>query len=385
MFIHTLIALFVAIIGVVWIHPRLVKIALLKNIVDNPDARKLQRTPVPVLGGVAVFFGIVLGLALSSTYISCTSLMTIVAAMMIMLYTGTMDDILDLSASLRLLVEIGVVLLIIYSSDISINNFHGLWGVYGISSVWAIPLTVFASVGIINAINMIDGVNGLSSGFCITASIAFGTIFYLSGNIPMLMLATVSVGSLLPFLFHNVFGKSSKMFIGDGGTLVMGVVMSVFVINVLAARNITTYYLDSDFGVIAFTLAVMAVPVFDTLRVMLSRILRGTSPFHPDKTHLHHLFIDMGFSHAGTTASIIFLNVFVVFSQWLTWHLGGSINLQLYVVVTLGILITTGLYTFMTKVSDNNPLKRGMKAIGRATRFERKGAFLVLQKLVDRA
>lgn len=380
-----LIAFISAMVAVIWIHPRLVKIAHLKNIVDNPNARKLQQTPVPVLGGVAVFFGIVLGIALASTYVSCTSLMTIVAAMMIMLYTGTMDDLLDLSALLRFAVEIGVVMLLIYANDISINNFNGLWGVDVIPDTLAIPLTIFASVGIINAINMIDGVNGLSSGYCIMASIAFGSLFYASDNVSMLILAAVSVGSLIPFLFHNVFGKTSKMFIGDGGTLVMGVVMSTFVINILTNGSSVSSTVDSNFGLVPFTLAVMAIPVFDTLRVMLTRIVRGTSPFHPDKTHLHHLFIDLGFSHAGTTVTIITLNILVIVAQWLAWHMGCSIDVQLYIVIGLGVAITLGFYLCMTNISNDNILKRGVKVIGRATHFERKGAFLILQKIADRS
>lgn len=380
-----LIAFISAMVAVIWIHPRLVKIAHLKNIVDNPNARKLQQTPVPVLGGVAVFFGIVLGIALASTYVSCTSLMTIVAAMMIMLYTGTMDDLLDLSALLRFAVEIGVVMLLIYANDISINNFNGLWGVDVIPDTLAIPLTIFASVGIINAINMIDGVNGLSSGYCIMASIAFGSLFYASDNVSMLILAAVSVGSLIPFLFHNVFGKTSKMFIGDGGTLVMGVVMSTFVINILTNGSSVSSSVDSNFGLVPFTLAVMAIPVFDTLRVMLTRIVRGTSPFHPDKTHLHHLFIDLGFSHAGTTVTIITLNILVIVAQWLAWHMGCSVDVQLYIVIGLGVAITLGFYLCMTNISNDNILKRGVKVIGRATHFERKGAFLILQKIADRS
>ncbi|MBQ3173496.1 MAG: undecaprenyl/decaprenyl-phosphate alpha-N-acetylglucosaminyl 1-phosphate transferase, partial [Alistipes sp.] len=144
MLTQILIAFFAAMIAVAWIHPRLVKIALSKNIVDNPNARKLQRTPVPVLGGVAVFFGIVLGISLTSTYVNCTSLMTVVAALMIMLYTGTMDDIVDLSPMLRFAVEIGVVLLIIYACNISIDNFPGLWVITTLPTAIAIPLTIFA-------------------------------------------------------------------------------------------------------------------------------------------------------------------------------------------------------------------------------------------------
>ena len=155
----------------------------------------------------------------------------------------------------------------------------------------AVPLTVVAAVGIINAINLIDGVNGLSSGYCITACTMFGTLFYLSGDMKMTILAVVSVGALIPFFLHNVFGKTSKMFIGDGGTLVMGVVITVFVIETLRSGSACGAYVGPEVGLIPFSLAVLCIPVFDTLRVMFSRILRGTSPFRPDKTHLHHMFM----------------------------------------------------------------------------------------------
>ena len=211
-----LVSFFLSLLVVSWIHPRLVKIALLKNIVDNPDARKLQRTPVPVLGGVAVFFGIVIGIGSVESAVNSSGLLIVIMAMMAMLYTGTMDDILNLSPALRFLIEILVVLLLIHAGGYCIDDFHGLWGIGRIPRWIAVPLTVVASVGIINAINLIDGVNGLSSGFCILACMMFGTLFYLSGDMKMTLLAVVSVGALIPFFFHNVFGKTSKMFIGDG-------------------------------------------------------------------------------------------------------------------------------------------------------------------------
>lgn len=384
MLTNTLVAFCAALIAVVWIHPRIVKIAHIKNIVDNPNARKLQTTPVPVLGGVAVFFGMVLGIALTSGDMESRSLMPIIAAMLIMLYTGTMDDIMNLSARLRFIIEIGVVALLIYTSGLCIDNFHGLWNV-DIIQLWvAVPLTIFAAVGIINSINLIDGVNGLSSGYCIFASIVFGIFFYITHSESMLILVAVSIGSLLPFFFHNVFGRSSKMFIGDGGALVMGVVMSTFVVNILASNGVSLTAIDPDFGLIPFVLAVMVIPIADTLRVMSTRMIKGTSPFHPDKTHLHHLFISIGFSHAGTTMSILTLNTLVVVVQYLTWYWGGSIEVQLYVVIVMGVLTTWGLYHGINALNDGSPIKRIMQVIGRATHIERKGIFLALQRISDK-
>ena len=375
----------VAILSAHWIHPRLVRIALDKNIVDNPNARKLQRRPTPVLGGIAVFFGSVIGLGCASITCDCSELFIVVVAMMIMLYTGTMDDILDLSPALRFLIEIGTVLLLIFVGGYTLNDFHGLWGLNQIPQGVAIPLTVFAAVGIINAINLIDGVDGLSSGYCILTSLLFGVMFWYVGDRTMCMLAVVAAGSLIPFFFHNVFGKSSKMFIGDGGTLVMGIVMSVFVLRILRHGSMSEVYDAVNIGLVPFTLAVLSVPVFDTLRVMTTRILKRKSPFHPDKTHLHHMFIRLGCSHAATTLAILILNFFVVLCWWISYMIGCSIDVQLYIVLVLSILITSGLYNFMEwHIRHKTQFVRLLHRIGYRTHLNRTGIFFWSQKKMDR-
>ena len=368
-----------------WIHPKIVQIAKLKNIVDKPDARKLQREPVPVMGGVAVFFGIVAGIGSMYDIVNTEVLMIVVLALMAMLYTGTMDDILSLSPKLRFLVEIVVVLLLISYGGYSVNDFHGLWGIHLIPGWMAVALTLFAAIGIINAINLIDGVNGLSSGFCILACVQFGTLFFLAGNVSLLILATASAGSLLPFFFHNMFGKSSKMFIGDGGTLVMGTVMSVFVIGILHSGSFSSRYVGENVGLIPFALAVLSIPVFDTLRVMIARILKGKSPFKPDKTHLHHIFIQLGCSHIMTTLAILSLNMMVVLCWAGVVWLGGSIDLQLYVVLGLSLLVTPGLYLFLkNNIIHRTRFLRRLRRMGYGLHISRTRWFIWIQKVVDK-
>ena len=380
-----IIPFFTALLLVGWIHPRLVKIALLKNIVDNPDARKLQRTPVPVLGGVAVFFGVVIAIGCMSSVVDCSGLPVVIMAMMAMLYTGTMDDILSLSPGLRFVIEIVVVLLLIFVGGYCIDDFHGLWNIGRFSYWCAVPLTVVAAVGIINAINLVDGVNGLSSGYCIMACLIFGTLFFLAGEAPMTILAAVSVGALIPFFLHNVFGKTSKMFIGDGGTLVMGVVMSVFVIAILQNGSRVAAYVNPNVGLVPFTLAVLSVPVFDTLRGMSTRILKGTSPFRPDKTHLHHMFIDLGCSHVATTLAILGVNMFVVLCWWALEASGFSIAVQLYAVIAVSLLVTSGLYHFMQwHICRDTRFMRAMRRLGYKTHISRTGIFFWLQQVMDK-
>ncbi len=386
-----IVPLVVALLAVGWVHPRLVRIAAMKMIVDNPDARKLQKEPIPILGGVAVMFGAVLGISCTAVFpetVFNDTIVLIIAVMMVMLYTGTMDDILELTPRLRFLIEIMSVCALIFVGGFRLDDLHGLWGVSVLPDWVAVPLTVFACVGIINAMNLIDGVDGLSSGFCITACAIFSAVFFKAGDMMMFILSMALIGALIPFFMHNVFGERSKMFIGDGGTLVMGAVMSIFVVRVLGVGSPVAQFWDQShagMSAVAFTLAVLCVPVFDTLRVMVTRMLQGRSPFHPDKTHLHHMFIDLGFSHVGTTFSIILLNLTVVAVWWASVSMGCSLDVQLYVVILFGSLFTIFLYPAVAAAKRRNaPLYRALTAGSRMTHFERKGFFLLLRKAMDR-
>lgn len=383
--IHNIIVPFlVAFVATLWIHPKVLKIAIMKNLVDNPDARKLQRNPTPVMGGIAVFFGLILGLA-SSQIISTSYIFIYSAVMMIMLYVGTIDDILNLSPKLRFIIEIAVIGLLIFVTDGSINNFFGMWGL-GALNIWvAVPLTIVACVGIINAINLIDGVNGLSTGFCVLASTLFAIFFYHSNNITMFTIAMSSMGAIIPFFLHNVFGKATRMFIGDGGALVMGIIMSTFIMNILRTDSTGYIYELKHFGLIPFCLAVLSVPVFDTLRVMSTRILRGTSPFNADKTHLHHLFIDLGFSHIGTTFSILSLNTLIVLCWWLSYKLGASIDIQLYIVLSMSILVTFVFYAYTRKqIMKDSGYYHFLHRIGKMTHIEKNKTWKHIEKIIDR-
>jgi O-antigen ligase len=138
-------------------------------------------------------------------------------------------------------------------------------------------------------------------------------------------------------------------------------------------------------GLIPFTIAVLVVPVFDTLRVMFTRIIRGRSPFSPDKTHLHHMFIDLGFSHVGTTISILSLNFMVVVLWYISYLIGAPEELQFFIVITMGLLITVVFYTFAEKQLKNNGRSlRTLKRISKALNIEKKGMWLKVQELIDK-
>ena len=340
-----------------WIYFKILAIAKEKNLVDNPDARKLQKRPIPVMGGIAVFFGVISGTLLASCIWDCDSVLPILLAMSMMLYIGAIDDIIDLTPRNRIIIEVLAILGIIFSDGACIDSLHGLWGIESYSWWIGVPLTVFAGVGIINAMNMIDGVNGLSSGLCITFSFMFGIAMYRAHDYPNAMLAFVFAGALVPFLIHNVLGKTSKMFIGDAGTMTMGILMTWYVIQMLRHDHNSQwmdYVEKQQLNLVALTLAILAVPIGDTLRVMFRRIMKGYSPFKADKTHLHHMLLNYSGSHSITSLIEIGIAIFIVIIWAIAFKTGCSINAQFYIVFAAAAILVWGTYAYLSFQNKRN-------------------------------
>ncbi|MBR4547794.1 MAG: undecaprenyl/decaprenyl-phosphate alpha-N-acetylglucosaminyl 1-phosphate transferase [Paludibacteraceae bacterium] len=356
------------------------RIAKEKNLVDNPDARKLQTEPVPVMGGIAVFFGVVSAVLVGCILTDCMPLLPVLMAMVVLLYMGAMDDLVGFSQLSRVLAEVLVLVGMIYASGKCVDSLHGLWGLETFSWWIAVPLTVFAGVGIINAINMIDGVNGLSSGLCMTCAGLFGGVFLRRGNVPNAMLAFAMCASLLPFFLHNVYGKRSRMFIGDAGTMMMGVLMSWCIICLLSG-DASRY--DGGEGTIALALAILSVPVFDTLRVMTQRMVHGISPFKADKTHLHHAFIAVGISHSVTALSEIAIDVVIVLIWYTSYRLGASQEEQLYVVAGAAVLLVWGAYAVLWLGQKDNGIGRMLKRFAPRTHLGHTKSWLRFEKWLD--
>lgn len=379
-FYTIILPIIVAIVGVSIIHPKLVLVAIKKKIVDNPNARKLNKQPVPVLGGVGVFFGLMFSLGVAGYFIPGINIpFELIIAMLLMLYTGVGDDILGLSPALRFMVQIFTVCLMMFICGIYIDDFHGLWGVYRLPLILACLLTIISCVGIINSINLIDGVDGLCSGYGIFASLLFGICFLGMGDISYAVLAFSVLGALVPFMLHNIFGRRYKMFLGDGGSLVLGFICSLFV-----TRVIQSGYDVVSGSTVSFTLAVLSVPVFDTLRVMIARILQGRSPFSPDKTHLHHMFIALGCSHVITAVNVIFVNALVVFIWYVCNLLHFTPELQLYVTILAGLMATSGLYYSVEFIRVKHPsFYAALQGFVYKYVLRRTGFLLTLQKVLD--
>lgn len=384
----------VALVTSMTVFPWALRFARKRGIVDNPNARKLQRVPVPVFGGIVVYAGILVGGLVLTVFMWSWVMVYGLIGMTIMMLIGMWDDQKDISALLRFAIEIGLVSAFIALTGVYIDDFHGLWGIDELNDWIAIPLSIVAGVGIINAVNLIDGVDGYSSGYGMMACTFFGLCYWTVWSPTMTCMTMIVSGALLPFFMHNVFGAKSKMFIGDGGTLMLGMFMVVCTFYALSSTQQCDKLDEQGLSLMAFTLAALCIPVFDTLRVMSMRILRGKSPFKPDKTHLHHLFIDMGFSHLGAALFILLLNFCVVLIWIASWKMGASVDVQMYIVVALGLLVTFGFYKYMKVQQNGGPvdeegypqgtwLWHRMCELGYHTHRENKRTWRVLMRIMD--
>jgi UDP-N-acetylmuramyl pentapeptide phosphotransferase/UDP-N-acetylglucosamine-1-phosphate transferase len=319
--------------------PSIIRVAHAKHLFEPFNARKVHTKIVPPMGGVAIFIGFTISSIIATDGISFDSLKYIIASVIIMFFIGLKDDLMDISARKKLMVQILAAVILIALGNVRFTHLHGVLGTDQIGFGFSLILSIFAMVVIINAFNLIDGIDGLASGLAILAASAFGTWFYLSGHPQFAILSFALVGSLAGFFIYNVFGKRNKLFMGDTGSLIIGLVISALVVK-FNEFNIdkTVPYAISASPAVSF--AIIIVPLIDTLRVMTIRISNKKSPFSADNNHIHHRLLKLVTSHFKVSMIIIAANTFIILFALLLNHLALNINLQFILVLLLGIVIS---------------------------------------------
>lgn len=339
-----------AAITAVVLNPVIVYLAYKKNILDTPNFRKLQRRPVPVLGGMSVYMAMVIGVFAGQFFYPSHDILAPVVGITVMFYVGLLDDLVGLKPSTRFFFQTLVIVMFCYIG-LQLNNLNGIFGVYELSPWVAWPLSIVAGVGLMNALNMIDGVDGLASSGGVLFCTLFGLFFVRHGDPVFALLAVVFVGALLPFVFCNLFSRKYKMFIGDSGSLVLGTLAYLFCARMLSAPK----YYPLDNYLISVMLTIFAVPVFDTLRVMTVRILHSKSPFSADKTHLHHIFVSLGMPHFLITFIIMTISVLMVVINYLLSLLCWHPTVHLIVTVIVSCSIVWGVYGILHRIERKRP------------------------------
>lgn len=316
--------------------PSIVTVSHLKGLFDRPGHRKCHSHDIPNLGGVSIFAGIVMATALFINSANSNELLLLIAGMTVLFFIGLKDDILVIDPNKKLWGEIIAVLIIVLLGDVRFTNLHGFMGIYHVNEYVGIALSVFAMIVIVNSFNLIDGIDGLASGIGIIISLSFGVWFYLVGYADYAILSAALAGSLIAFFRFNVFGSANKIFMGDTGSLIVGFVIGLLVIrfNEINAVYHGAYSFDSAPAV---SFGVLIIPLFDTMRVFVIRVLKGRSPFKADKNHLHHRLLMLGFTHLQTTAIIVFANFLFILTVFTLKSLGVA---QLMIVnLTVAIIL----------------------------------------------
>lgn len=321
--------------------PSILDIARLKNLFDVPNGRTSHEQVTPTLGGAGIFAGFIIASLIFLDIPHIPYFQFAMASALIIFFLGLKDDIAGLSPLKKLIGEIVAAGIIIDLGGVRISSLHGFLGIYVLPYTFSEVLSLFVIVAIINAFNLIDGIDGLSSGVGILASLAFGIWFYLTGHIELAAMAAILMGALLAFFRFNFLSRSKKIFMGDIGSLLLGFILSIFAIKfneINATMNTGSIYFIK--AAPSVSIGILIVPIFDTVRVMLVRMMKGVSPFKPDKRHLHHYLLEITGSHHKATLIILSFNVFfIILSFWLSdWSIGDHILILILLAGTLSFI-----------------------------------------------
>jgi UDP-N-acetylmuramyl pentapeptide phosphotransferase/UDP-N-acetylglucosamine-1-phosphate transferase len=297
--------------------PSIIYVAHLKNLLDEPNYRTIHASLTPRLGGLAIFAGFMSAVTIFGTV--TPQIQRLLASCLILFFIGLKDDITPVSAFKKFFVQILATGIIIFLGDVKIDNFQGFLGIYKLQDGIAYGFTFLVIVGLTNAFNLIDGLDGLAGTIIMISAAAFGIYFYLSGVQfqPYAQVAFCLIGGIVGFLRYNL--HKAIIFMGDTGSLVCGLIVSVLAIQFVQLRPV-----DSAPSI---AVAILVVPIFDTVRVFGLRILRGKSPFSPDKNHVHHILVRAGISQLGTVAILAIINIFTIAMVVYFSYLGNTVLL----------------------------------------------------------
>ena len=331
--------------------PQIIKLALKLHLTDKPGYRKIHKYETPTLGGIGIFA------AFSMSYLTTINSYDpdtrfFFAALLMLFFIGITDDLINIRPVKKLLLEILAAMIIIVLADIRFTTFHGFLGLHIIPLWLSVSVTLFIMIVIINALNLIDGVDGLAASISILAAIVLGFWFWNRGSTGNAIITASLAGTQAVFLVFNMSKGKYKIFMGDSGSLVIGLILSILIIrfNELNAAPETVRPLHSAPAV---SIAILIVPLFDTLRVFIIRILYHQSPFKADDRHIHHLMLRAGYSPRESTLYISIAHILIIAVAFLLDNIGIFMLSIVLLLICMGL---TGLVHL--KVRNNNRRQR---------------------------
>jgi len=308
-------AFITAIVIVGYSIPIIIKVSVVKRLFDAPDGdRKIHKNLTPNLGGIAIFAGTIIAYLLWGVQFEMArEVRYFLSGIMLIFFIGIKDDLISVPPLKKLSIQILAGILLILG-DIRIHSLYQIFGVGQLPYWVSVALTLFVIIVIINAFNLIDGIDGLAAGLAFVMSGFYGSWFYMTGHNALAVLAASLAGACLAFLRFNFSKRRSlKTFMGDTGSMTIGLIISLLSLEFIYFGNIVTDFQIKNAPVIA--IGVLIVPLFDTISVFAIRISQRRSPLSADKNHLHHRLLALGLNHI-TTAILMYLLtvVFIVYS-----------------------------------------------------------------------
>lgn len=323
--------------------PPLISLINRFQLYDVPDLRKEHRIPVPTMGGIAVCIAMMISCLLWFRFSNNFFTISFFFSIVVLFAIGIMDDLNDLRASNKFVIQLALASLIAFSG-IRITSLNGILGIYQLPITAQYTITVVAIAGITNAFNLIDGIDGLAGGLGFMSLVILGLFLTLLGDVNIAIIAFALAGGLLGFLYYNF--NPARIFMGDTGSLVLGFVTSVLTVRLIQSNTNGNVTLLSHAPV--FGLSLVLIPVFDTLRVFAMRIWRGKSPFDPDKTHIHHLLTNNGWSHNFASKLICAVHGLILMAGYFLKDLRQEIGLF----ILLGIMLLVTLFFRKLRLPD---------------------------------
>jgi len=348
--------------------PRIIYIAKKKRLFDLPDVRKKHGQPIPRLGGIS-FTPVILLVGLFSVFVRfkyqiwneedmsqrIPEIILLVCGMLVIYMLGAKDDLVGVGFKKKFLIQF-VASFFIVGSGLYINNFYGLLGIYEIPDLVGIALSIGLIMFVTNAINLIDGADGLATGISGIAFIAYGIMFSIYGMWTYTGIAFIVIGMVIPFFYYNVYHPSRKIFMGDTGSLTLGYLLSFMILR-LANHPPAIEIVPS--GLLLLILSALFIPLFDALKVMVVRISMGRGPFSPDRNHIHHKLIDLGFSKRRAVFTIIGASALLATLNWIMLYYEANANIVLLIDIFVGTFVNIFIYRYIRKrdkMADATPL-----------------------------
>jgi UDP-GlcNAc:undecaprenyl-phosphate GlcNAc-1-phosphate transferase len=303
--------------------PRLIEFAHKLKVFDNGGDRASHEGSTPFFGGIAIFTGVICSLLF---WADIEDIQYILVSILIVFIVGLIDDLRQITAFKKLIGQIIATLILIFFGDLQIDSMHGVLGVYDLP-IWAsLSFTIFVVIVITNGFNLIDGVDGLAGGIGLIASLSFGAVALIMEQNDMALIAFTLAGALLAFLRYNF--NPAKIFMGDTGSLVVGMTLSVLAINTIKFGLITEDFKLPNKGPL-MAIVFLAIPLFDSLRVFIVRASKGVGPFSPGRDHIHHALLDLGCGHKRTALILYFISVLLIFGSYFLLELNVNLSIAI--------------------------------------------------------